>query len=72
VTAQQKADLLLAAWQRLSPMPPSERLRRIDELRLSLPRPDDEYEFTVGLVREAMALTTVSAHDSNTLPTEQP
>lgn len=38
-TSQQLADVLLHHWQNLWPLPPAERIKRIDEIRL-----DHEYE----------------------------
>ena len=34
MSSQQLADILLAQWQLLWPLPPVERMRRIDEVRL--------------------------------------
>lgn len=65
MTRYQIANHLRLVWDNQpADMPRAERFAEIEAERRSLPRPDDEYEFTVGLVREAMALTTVSAHDS--------
>lgn len=33
MTNQQLADVLLAQWQLLWPLPPAERIKRIDEVR---------------------------------------
>jgi hypothetical protein len=38
-SSQQLADVLLHHWQNLWPLPPAERIKRIDEIRL-----DHEYE----------------------------
>jgi hypothetical protein len=38
MSSQQLADILLAQWQLLWPLPPAERLKRIDEIR-------KDYEF---------------------------
>jgi hypothetical protein len=38
MSSQQLADILLAQWQLLWPLPPAERIKRIDEVR-------QDYEF---------------------------
>ena len=42
MSSQQLADILLAQWQLLWPLPPAERIKRIDEIR-------QDYEFHVQL-----------------------
>lgn len=48
-TSQQLADVLLHHWQNLWPLPPAERIKRIDEIRL-----DHEYEHLLDVVAVAM------------------
>lgn len=48
-TSQQLADVLLHHWQNLWPLPPAERIKRIDEIRL-----DYEYERVIDSVAHAM------------------
>jgi hypothetical protein len=50
MTRQQHADLLLAQWQLLWPLPAAERIRRIEEIRL-----DYEFEEQLSLVSIEMA-----------------
>jgi hypothetical protein len=50
MTSQQVADQLLAQWQLLWPLPASERIKRIDEIRADL-----EFEEQQQSVAEAMA-----------------
>jgi hypothetical protein len=38
MSSQQLADILLSQWQLLWPLPPAERIKRIDEIR-------QDYEF---------------------------
>ena len=42
MTNQQLADRLLAQWQTLWPMPPAERIARIDEIRRSMESNDND------------------------------
>jgi len=49
VTSQQLADQLLAQWQLLWPLPASERIKRIDEIRS-----DMEFEETLQNVKHEM------------------
>jgi hypothetical protein len=49
MSSQQLADILLAQWQLLWPLPPAERIKRIDELRA-----DYEFEEQLNMVRECM------------------
>jgi hypothetical protein len=49
MSSQQLADILLAQWQLLWPLPPAERIKKIDELRA-----DYEYEAQLNMVRECM------------------
>ena len=51
MSSQQLADILLAQWQLLWPLPPAERIKRIDEVRA-----DYEYENQLDLLREALCL----------------
>jgi hypothetical protein len=51
MTPQQLADVLLAQWQLLWPLPAAERIKRIDEIRS-----DYEYEDQLRLVAEQMEL----------------
>jgi hypothetical protein len=50
MTSQQQADLLLAHWQLLWPLPAAERIKMIDEIRR-----DYEFETVQQSVAEAMA-----------------
>lgn len=50
MSSQQLADILLAQWQLLWPLPPAERIKRIDEVRA-----DYEFEIALRLVSEEMA-----------------
>lgn len=38
MSSQQLADILLSQWQELWPMPPAERIKRIDDLRAVMER----------------------------------
>jgi hypothetical protein len=49
MSSQQLADILLAQWQLLWPLPPAERIKKIDELRA-----DYEFEEQLNMVREFM------------------
>jgi hypothetical protein len=49
MSSQQLADILLAQWQLLWPLPPAERMKKIDELRA-----DYEFEEQLNMVREAI------------------
>jgi hypothetical protein len=49
MTSQQFADVLLHHWQNLWPLPPAERIKRIDEIRQ-----DHEYEHLLDVVAGAM------------------
>jgi hypothetical protein len=49
MTSQQFADVLLAHWQNLWPLPPAERIKRIEELRL-------DYEYAHVLEGVSIAL----------------
>lgn len=51
LSPQQLADILLAQWQLLWPLPAAERLKRIDEIRS-----DYEYEDQLRLVAEQMEI----------------
>jgi hypothetical protein len=42
MTSQQLADRLLAEWQTLWPLPPVERIARIEEIRRSMPRASND------------------------------
>jgi hypothetical protein len=50
MTSQQFADELLAHWRNLWPLPASERIKRIDEIRADL-----EFEEQLSLVSIEMA-----------------
>jgi len=50
MTSQQLADVLLAQWQLLWPLPPAERIKRIDEIRK-----DYEYEEQLRCVEREMS-----------------
>lgn len=50
MSSQQLADILLAQWQLLWPLPPAERIKRIDEIRL-----DYEFEEQLRSVADEMA-----------------
>ncbi len=53
MSSQQLADILLAQWQLLWPLPPAERIKRIEEIRL-----DYEYsEQMYGVEQEMSCLT---------------
>jgi len=49
MSSQQLADILLAQWQLLWPLPPAERIRKIDEIRL-----DYEFEEQLHAVKDEM------------------
>lgn len=49
MTKQQEADLLLAQWQLLWPLPAAERIKRIDEIRAEI-----EFEEALSLVKYEM------------------
>ncbi len=49
MNSQQRADVLLSHWQNLWPLPPAERIKRIDEIRQ-----DYEYEHMLGEISAAM------------------
>jgi hypothetical protein len=49
MSSQQLADILLAQWQLLWPLPPAERIKKIDEIRA-----DYEFEEQLNTVRECM------------------
>jgi hypothetical protein len=49
LTSQQKADLLLAHWRLLWPLPPSERIKKIEEIEL-----DYNFEEQLGFVAKEM------------------
>lgn len=49
MSSQQLADILLAQWQLLWPLPPAERIKRIDEVRQ-----DYEFEEQLGAVAREM------------------
>jgi hypothetical protein len=51
MTNQQLADILLAQWQLLWPLPPAERIKRIDEVRR-------DYEFEQQLRDVAKEMTS--------------
>ncbi len=53
MSSQQLADILLAQWQLLWPLPPAERIKRIDEIRL-----DYEFEEQVHAVDREMSKVT--------------
>jgi hypothetical protein len=50
MSSQQLADILLAQWQLLWPLPPAERIKRIDEIER-----DYLFEEKMRLVSEEMA-----------------
>ena len=50
MSSQQLADILLAQWQLLWPLPPAERIKRIDEIRA-----DYEFEEQLRCVSEEMS-----------------
>jgi hypothetical protein len=50
MSSQQLADILLAQWQLLWPLPPAERIKRIEEIRL-----DYEYSEQMYCVEKEMA-----------------
>ncbi len=50
MSSQQLADILLAQWQLLWPLPPAERMKRIEETRL-----DYEFEEQLKSVEQEMA-----------------
>ena len=54
MSSQQLADILLAQWQLLWPLPPAERIKRIDEVRA-----DYEYEEQLRCVSEAMSAPVI-------------
>lgn len=56
MTSQQHADLLLAQWWALWDLPPAERIKRIDEIRL-----DGIYAEQMQLVEHEMTLEPVGA-----------
>lgn len=49
MTSQQLGDVLLAQWQLLWPLPPAERIKRIEETRL-----DYEFENQLNAVSREM------------------
>jgi hypothetical protein len=49
MSSQQLADILLAQWQLLWPLPPAERIKRIDEIRA-----DYEFEEQLHAVKDEM------------------
>lgn len=51
MTSQQHADLLLAQWQLLWPLPAVERIKRIEEIKH-----DYEFEETLQNVRTEMEI----------------
>ena len=50
MSSQQLADILLAQWQLLWPLPPAERIKRIDEIRRAY-----EYQEQLRCVEREMA-----------------
>lgn len=50
MSSQQLADILLAHWQLLWPLPPAERIKRIDEIRA-----DYEFEEQLKCVEREMS-----------------
>jgi hypothetical protein len=53
MSSQQLADILLAQWQLLWPLPPAERIKRIDEIRQ-----DYEFEEQLHAVTREMELAS--------------
>jgi hypothetical protein len=53
MSSQQLADILLAQWQLLWPLPPAERMERIDQIRL-----DYEYSEQLNAVTQEMELAS--------------
>lgn len=51
MSSQQLADILLAHWQLLWPLPPAERIKKIDEIRA-----DYEFEEQLRAVEQEMEL----------------
>ena len=58
MTSQQLADILLAQWQLLWPLPPAERIKVIEEIQA-----DYEYEEQLNLVREEMSKCVIFISD---------
>ena len=54
MTNQQFADVLLHHWQLLWPLPPAERIKRIDQIRQ-----DYEFEEQIALVGREMEVGNV-------------
>jgi len=52
MSSQQLADILLAQWQLLWPLPPAERIERIDQIRQ-----DYEFEEQLRAVAHEMELS---------------
>jgi len=50
MSSQQLADILLAQWTLLWPLPPAERMARIEQTRL-----DYEFEMQLGAVHVEMS-----------------
>jgi hypothetical protein len=63
MSSQQLADILLAQWQLLWPLPPAERIKRIDEIRA-----DYEFEDQLRLVSEEMASCPEISTSHSSLP----
>lgn len=42
MSSQQRADVLLSHWQNLWPLPPAERIKRIDEISAAMQGPEPE------------------------------
>lgn len=64
-TSQQLSDVLLHHWQNLWPLPPAERIKRIDEIRL-----DHEYEHlldSIALAVQEPELEVIKPEPSNLL-----
>jgi hypothetical protein len=53
MSSQQLADILLAQWQLLWPLPPAERIQKIDEIRQ-----DYEFEEQLHAVKDEMERTS--------------
>lgn len=58
MSSQQLADILLAQWQLLWPLPPAERIKRIDEVRA-----DYEFEEQLRAVSEEMGKCVIFISD---------
>lgn len=58
MTNQQFADVLLAQWQSLWPMPPAERVKRIDQIRA-----DYEFEEQLRCVEQEMGKCVIFISD---------